>query len=312
MMMVMEDIRNIITEQRNQCSYHIDRKSTEEIVKIINKEDQTVTDQIEKEINSIVKVIDTIVDSMQLGGRLFYVGAGTSGRIGTLDASECPPTYGTPPDLVQAIIAGGDQAVFQAVEGAEDDEELGAYELGMRNVQENDVVIGITASGRAPYVIGALKEAKNRGAVTVSFTCNKDAVLNHYADLLINIEVGPEVVMGSTRMKAGTSQKLVLNMITTTTMIKLGKVYDNLMVDLQPLNKKLINRSKRIIQYAVGCTEEVSAKLFEDSGRSPKVAIVMYRCQVDRDTAIQLLKSQDGVVHQAIASYTDLNVKKGG
>lgn len=299
----MENIEALITEQRNQNSLQIDRKTTQEILETINAEDQLVPMKIRDQIPQITAIVDEIVKALQNGGRLFFVGAGTSGRMGMLDASECPPTYGTPPELVQAVIAGGEQAVFQAVEGAEDNEQLGANDITHRGIGEQDIVIGITASGRAPYVVGALKEARRRGAKTVSFTCNTEARLHHYADLHLSIEVGPEVVTGSTRMKAGTAQKLVLNMLSTASMIKLGKVYDNLMVDVQPLNQKLVDRSKRIIALATGCSKETAEELFIRSGGRPKVAIVMKKCQVDKATAESLLQHGSGFVHQAIQAY---------
>lgn len=310
----MENIESLITEQRNLLSYQIDRKSTEEILQTINEEDQTVPLKIKEQLPQITAVVEEILKAFQKGGRLFFVGAGTSGRIGKLDASECPPTYGTSPELVQGIIAGGDQAVFQAVEGAEDNEELGMTDILLKGIGEQDIVIGITASGRAPYVIGALKEARRLGARTVSFTCNKQARLHDYGDLHISIEVGPEVVTGSTRMKAGTAQKLVLNMLTTATMIKMGKVYDNLMVDVQPLNEKLVDRAKRIIAQATGCSREEAEKLFVRAAGSCKVAIVMQQCQIDKETAESLLQQEAGFVHQAIQAYEDKNltIPKGG
>ncbi len=302
-MMGLENLQDLVTEQQNSKTLKIDRKSTEEILEIINEEDQTVPIHIKREIPSITKVVDQVVKSFEMGGRLFYVGAGTSGRIGILDASECPPTFGTPSEMVKAVIAGGETAIFKAVEGAEDSEELGASDMHSNGVRLHDVVIGITASGRAPYVIGALKEAKKLGASTVSFTCTKDSALNKVADYKINIEVGPEVITGSTRMKAGTTQKLVLNMITTTSMVKLGKVYNNLMVDVQPLNKKLVDRAKRIIQNVTGCSFEEASELFDQSEGNPKIAIIIFTCQVNKDKAAELLSDANGFVYKAIKAY---------
>jgi N-acetylmuramic acid 6-phosphate etherase len=303
----MKGSNELITEQRNVKSLLIDRINTKEILEIINQEDQTVAYEIKKYIPVIEKVVNSIVSGIKKGGRLFYIGAGTSGRIGILDASECPPTYGTPPELVQAIIAGGEAAILHAVEGAEDDENLGVLDIGKKNIGKNDVVVGITASGGAPYVIGALKEAKDRGAKTVSFTCNKNAPLNEYGDYKINIEVGPEVISGSTRMKAGTTQKLILNMLTTTTMIKLGKVYQNLMVDLQPSNKKLIERSKKIIRHATNCDTDTATALFHASNGNPKLAIIMHKCQVSLEDAKELINKGDGFVYDAIKIYEGCN-----
>ncbi|GAK02733.1 LOW QUALITY PROTEIN: N-acetylmuramic acid 6-phosphate etherase [Geomicrobium sp. JCM 19037] len=289
-----------MTESRNQRSAHIDRQTTGDILRAINAEDQQVATIISKHIDVIEGIVQDAVRALQKGGRLFYVGAGTSGRIGVLDASEIPPTYGTEPELVQAIIAGEDQAIFEAVEGTEDNEELGRDDLLERGVKETDVVIAITASGKAPYVIGALKAAEELGAVTVSFTCNHHAPLHAFAKHELSIEVGPEIVMGSTRMKAGTAQKLVLNMITTTTMIQLGKVYRNLMVDVKPLNKKLVSRSKRMIQYATDCSEERAEQLFHLSGQRPKIAIVMELLNVSKTEAEQHLDREEGFVYRVL------------
>ncbi|WP_139488652.1 N-acetylmuramic acid 6-phosphate etherase [Brevibacillus dissolubilis] len=296
----MDETKQIVTEQRNARSYQIDRKSTEEILEIINAEDQTVAEQIQKEIPVISQVVDRIVHAFTQGGRLIYAGAGTSGRIGTLDASECPPTYGTDPEMVQAMIAGGVDAVFRAVEGAEDNEAQGGLDIEAKAIKPVDVVVGITASGGAPYVIGALKRARELGATTVSFTCNRQAKLHEHGDYQISVEVGPEVITGSTRMKAGTAQKLVLNMLTTASMVKLGKVYDNLMVDLQPLNLKLVDRAKRMIMTAANCTREEAERLFTEADGNPKTAIVMHICQINRDEATRFLSEAQGFVHKAI------------
>lgn len=305
----MEKLDSLVTEQQNRRSTQIDRKPTEDILNIINNEDQTVPLQIKQSIPDITKVVDRIVECFKNDGRLIYVGTGTSGRIGVLDASECPPTYGTSPEMVQAIIAGGEQAIFKAVEGAEDNEDLGENDIVIHNINEKDIVVGITASGRAPYVIGALKEAKRRGATTVSFTCNKNAELNKFGDYLINIEVGPEVVTGSTRMKAGTAQKLVLNMLTTASMIQVGKVYNNLMVDVQPLNEKLVHRAKRIIENITCCSREEAEELFQVSEGNPKLAIVMHQCKVDREMALKLVNESHGFVYKAIQAYKNIYSK---
>ncbi|MBM7633316.1 N-acetylmuramic acid 6-phosphate etherase [Geomicrobium sediminis] len=290
----------LVTEGRNSRSENIDRQSIEEILETINAEDQQVPLSIANHLQTIAEIVKTVVAQMKQGGRLLYVGAGTSGRIGVLDASEIPPTYGTSPELVQAIIAGGEQAVFRAVENVEDNEALGFEEIASRNITTADVVMGITASGGAPYVIGALKKAQELGAKTIAFTNNQNAPLHQYGDHVLAIDVGPEVVMGSTRMKAGTSQKLVLNMITTATMIQLGKVYENLMVDVQPLNKKLIERSKAMIQYATSCDEQQADRLFLLSGRKPKVAIIMGLLHVSKDEAEQLLVKNDGYIYRVV------------
>ena len=298
--MLIEEIKNLITESRDENTRFIDRKSTEEILTIINEHEQTVAEKVKNEIPAITKVVDKIVNAFRNGGRLFYIGAGTSGRIGVLDASECPPTFGTDPSMVQAIIAGGNDALLKAIEGAEDNEELGCKEIAERGIRNKDVVIGIAASGRTPYVIGALKEAKRCGAATIAFACNKQAKINDYSDMHINVEVGPEVITGSTRMKAGTAQKLVLNMITTTSMIKLGKIYENLMVDVQASNKKLIDRAKRIIMDATDCSWVEADQLFNKANGNLKAAIVMHNCNCDQGTAENRLKKANGFVYKAI------------
>ncbi|WP_163099083.1 N-acetylmuramic acid 6-phosphate etherase [Peribacillus alkalitolerans] len=296
----MELIEHLATERRNRETKYIDRQSIEEILYSINKHDEMVATKVKEEIPSISKAVDVIVESFKKGGRLFYVGAGTSGRLGILDAAECPPTYGTNSELIQGLIAGGYTAILKAVEGAEDDEELGREDLKQKQVGSTDTVIGIAASGRTPYVIGALKEARERGAKTVAFSCNKLALMNQYADIHIGVEVGPEVIMGSTRMKAGTAQKLVLNMLTTASMIKLGKVYENLMVDVQPTNLKLIHRAKRIISLATNCNREEAEDLFVRSGGHLKAAIVMHKFGCDKTTAEQKLNAVNGFLFEAI------------
>ncbi|HET7615549.1 MAG TPA: N-acetylmuramic acid 6-phosphate etherase, partial [Bacillales bacterium] len=237
--------KTMLTEQRNKRSEMLDRLSVEEIIRIMNGEDQSVAASVEKQIPDVTAAIERIVDVVRDGGRLFYVGAGTSGRLGILDASECPPTFGVDPTLVNGIIAGGDRAIRTAIENAEDDERKGMQDLAQL-VTKRDAVVGITSSGRTPYVIGAMKKANEIGAVTVGLSCNPDAELSRYVRFPIEAPVGPEVVTGSTRLKAGTAQKMILNMISTTVMIKLGKVYGNLMVNVQATNEKLRKRVVRI------------------------------------------------------------------
>jgi N-acetylmuramic acid 6-phosphate etherase len=237
-----------VTEMRNPNSTYIDKDSTEQILEIINNEDQTVPKALSspKIIKTIASLVDAVVNSFQQDGRLFYIGAGTSGRLGILDASECVPTFGVEPTMVQGIIAGGTKAITASVEGAEDSLTLAPQDLKQRNLNSNDIVIGIAASGRTPYVISALQYAHKIGCKTGSISCNPNAEMSKYADFPIEAVVGPEVVTGSTRMKSGTAQKLLLNMISTTSMIRLGKTYSNLMVDVQPMNHKLVERSSRI------------------------------------------------------------------
>ncbi|WP_433745093.1 N-acetylmuramic acid 6-phosphate etherase [Falsibacillus pallidus] len=296
----MEAIEHLATESRDKETQYIDRLPTEEILSSINKHDETVASKVKEEIPSITLAVDAIVESFRRGGRLFYVGAGTSGRLGILDAAECPPTYGTEDEMIQGLIAGGYTAILHAVEGAEDDENLGRADLKAKGIGSDDIVVGIAASGRTPYVIGALKEARECGARTVSLTCNKMSLMNKFTEIHINVEVGPEVIMGSTRMKAGTAQKLVLNMLTTASMIKMGKVYENLMVDVQPTNLKLIDRAKRIIAMATDCTREEAEALFEQSGGSLKAAIIMHKCSCSKEAAEQKLAAAKGFVYEAL------------
>lgn len=296
-------LANLVTEKINIKSTNIDVCSTKEILEIINEEDKLAPLAVEREIPNIVKAVDAITERMGRGGRLFYVGAGTSGRIGILDASECPPTFGTDPDLVVGIIAGGSAAVFKAVEGAEDDEELGRKEIINRNITSNDSVVGITASGRTPFVISAIREAKRLGAITIAVSNNGDSKVKYEADIAITPIVGPEVITGSTRMKAGTSEKLVLNMITTSVMIKLGKVYGNLMVDLQPTNEKLMDRSVRIVAYATGIKDELAKRYINQSDKNPKIAIVMIKTGCSKEEAEKLLSSGNGIISNAISLY---------
>lgn len=291
---------DLTTEQINSKSSHIDMCTTKEMLEIINSEDILVPLVIREKLDSIVQAVDAIVEAIKSGGRLFYIGAGTSGRLGVLDAAECPPTFGTDPSLVKAIIAGGSEALIRAVEGAEDSEELGRAAVTDNNITGKDVVVGITASGRTPYVLAAIKEAKRVGAKTIGISNNRQSLIKKMADIEITPLVGPEVIMGSTRMKSGTSQKLVLNMITTAVMIKLGKVYGNLMVDLQPTNKKLVNRTVRIVMHATGLNESEAKKYLDLSGMNPKVAIVMYKTQTNKDMALSLLSQNMGFVTRAV------------
>lgn len=292
---------SLTTEQQNKNSTNIDTMDTLDALRVINEEDKKVALAVEKQLDKIALAIDKIVERMQKGGRLFYLGAGTSGRLGILDAVECPPTFSTPPEMVQGIMAGGGQGAFnRAKEDIEDHKDEGVLAIQQAGVTELDTVIGISASGQAPYVIGALEEGKNRGALTISISCNEKAPMNDLADININIIVGAEVIMGSTRLKAGTAQKMVLNMISTTTMIKLGKVYKNLMVDVKPKNKKLVERAKRIIMLATGVDYQKAQEYFELSGRSAKVAIVMIEAGVDYEKACRLLEEGNGFVAKAI------------
>lgn len=267
---------NLTTESVNERTKHIDECSTTEILMLIDEEDSLVAGAVKETIPKIAAAVDTIVDSMKRGGRLFYFGAGTSGRLGVLDASECPPTYGVDPELVQGYIAGGDTALRTAVEGSEDSEELGESEIAKHHITEDDVVVGIAASGRTPYVIGVIRKARKVGAYTIGVTTNSQNMLEREVDICIAPVVGPEVVTGSTRMKSGTAQKLVLNMLTTTTMIKLGKVYGNLMIDLKASNEKLVDRAERIFCSVTGADKETAADFLDKAQKDTKLAIMMY------------------------------------
>ncbi|MFD1848621.1 N-acetylmuramic acid 6-phosphate etherase [Oceanobacillus bengalensis] len=296
----MNKLSTLTTEMRNIDSTNIDALSTLEVLETINKEDMTVAESVQKVLPQIELAVDTVYHAIKQGGRLFYVGAGTSGRIGILDAVECPPTYSTPPELVQAVMAGGIKAIEKAVEGAEDDEELGALDLHERNVTELDVVVGIAASGRTPYVSGALKYAQKIGASTVSLTSNKDSVISKYADIPIEVITGPEVLTGSTRMKAATAHKLILNMITTTTMIKIGKVYENLMVDLKVSNLKLKERAKNIVSIITHVPNQKAEEILEKTKYEVKPAIIMIKTGVSLEEAKQYITEANGFVRKAI------------
>ncbi|ULL18767.1 N-acetylmuramic acid 6-phosphate etherase [Paenibacillus sp. H1-7] len=293
-------LSELTTEQRNEHTTHIDRLSSEQIVALINEEDKNVTIAIEQITPFIAKAVDIIVGAFKREGRLFYVGAGTSGRLGILDASECPPTYGTIPSMVQGIIAGGDQAIKESVEGAEDNPELGARDMDTYGVTSLDVVVGIAASGRTPYVLGAMKRAKEIGAKVIGLCNNEHTPMVQTADLMLEAVVGPEVILGSTRMKSGSAQKQILNILTTASMIQMGKVYENLMVDVMPSNEKLVFRAKRIISMATGASEEAVHQAFVQSGGHVKTAIVMILAQVDFNGAKQLLEQTNGFVRLAL------------
>ena len=291
---------NLMTERANEKTKYIDECSTTEILNLINEEDSLVADAVKKVIPEIALAVDTIVDSMNNGGRLFYFGAGTSGRLGVLDASECPPTYGVEPTLVQGYIAGGDKALRTAVEGSEDSEELGRSEIDTHNITDKDVVVGIAASGRTPYVLGAVRRAKEIGAYTIGITTNPDNKLSDEVNVCIVPVVGPEVITGSTRMKSGTAQKLVLNMLTTAAMIKLGKVYGNLMIDLKASNEKLIERSKRIFCTVTGADEKTANIFLNKAQMDTKLAIMMYLSGMEDTEAEDLLKKNNGVLKRAL------------
>ena len=291
-----------ITEQADPATATIDTLSAAEIVALINQEDKQPVQAVERELPNIARAVDAAVAGLRAGGRLLYFGAGTSGRLGVLDASEIPPTYGASPELVQGFIAGGDVSLRKSTEGAEDDQAAGRALIEELDVGEHDVVVGIAASGTTPWVLGVIEAAQARNAATVGISCNPESALAGQADIAITPVVGPEVIAGSSRMKAGTAQKLVLNMLSTAAMVRLGKVYGNLMVDVQPGNVKLRGRAARILQQAAGVDEASAVAALERSGYEVKPALVMLLAGVDADEARARLTAADGFVRDAIAS----------
>ncbi|WP_417884196.1 N-acetylmuramic acid 6-phosphate etherase [Vibrio rumoiensis] len=294
------DLTQLVTESRNTASAEIDTLSTQDMLTIINQEDQKVPLAVKAELPKIAQAVDVITQAFATGGRLIYMGAGTSGRLGILDASECPPTYGSNPDLVVGLIAGGHQAILKAVENAEDNVELGQSDLESLNLTNKDVVVGIAASGRTPYVIGGLKYANSVGATTVSLACNLGCPMEAQAKIVITPIVGAEVVTGSSRMKAGTAQKLVLNMLTTGAMIRSGKVFGNLMVDVEATNAKLIQRQTNIVVEATGVTSEQAEQALNACDRHCKTAILMLLADIDAEQAKQRLTQHNGFIRAAL------------
>ena len=296
----MVELKKIATEQRNPKTMNIDTLPTLEMVRLMNREDHRVAEAVSLVTEEIARAVDLIADRLSKGGRLIYCGAGTSGRLGILDAVECPPTYSTEPEMVQGLIAGGYPAIFKAVEGAEDSRELGIRDMKEISFGAGDVLVGIAASGRTPYVLGCMEYARELGAATVSVTCCPGSELDRFADIGIAPAPGPEVVTGSTRMKSGTAQKMVLNMLSTGAMIKLGKVYGNLMVDVKPSNEKLIRRCVTIVCAATDCDEAAAVAALEACEYRPKTAIIMVLCGVDAETARIMLEKAGGRIAQAL------------
>jgi len=290
-----------LTEQVNPFTENIDMVPTSEMVRLINQEDARVAAAVAVELGNIARAIDAIAERMQHGGRLIYIGAGTSGRLGVLDASECPPTFSTPPELVVALIAGGKRAITESVEGAEDEYSLGAQQVAELHVTYNDSVVGVAASGGTPYVLGGIEEAHKCGALTVSVACNRPSKLEEAVDIGIAPLVGPEVIAGSTRLKAGTAQKLVLNMLSTGVMVKLGKTFGNLMVDVQTTNSKLRDRARYIVAQACDISVERSTQILEACDGEVKAAIVSELAGVPPEQARQLLKKSGGMVRKALS-----------
>lgn len=295
------DLSNMVTESRNPASTHIDELSTLDMLRVINDEDKKVALAVEKTLPQITRVVDKVAEAFRHGGRLIYSGAGTSGRLGILDASECPPTYGTKPEWVVGLIAGGHQAILKAVESAEDNQQSGAEDLKGLHFNEKDVLVGIAASGRTPYVLGAMEYARSVGATIACISCNPDSPMTQLADIAITPVVGPEIVTGSSRMKAGTAQKLVLNMITTGAMIRTGKVYGNLMVDIEATNAKLIERQKNIVMAATECSREMAEQALSACDGHCKTAIVMILSGIRAEEAKKLLAEHQGFIRPAIS-----------
>ena len=300
----MIELEKLSTEENNPNSKDIELQDSLEIVRRINEEDKKVAFCVEKELDSVSQLIDAILSKYRNETRIIYIGAGTSGRLGILDASECPPTYGVSFDKVQGIIAGGNEAIFKAKENAEDSRELGKQDLININLTENDVVIGLAASGRTPYVLGAIEYANSIGAITGSITCSKNSDLSKVSQYPIEVPVGAEIVTGSTRMKAGTAQKMILNMISTTIMIKLGKVFSGYMVDVKTSNQKLIERAKRIIMKTTNCDYEKASAILIEAGNDVKTAIVMILLNIDKEIATKKLEQYDGNVAKLIHKYS--------
>ncbi|ANS85530.1 N-acetylmuramic acid 6-phosphate etherase [Vibrio scophthalmi] len=301
------DLSHLVTESRNQSSQNIDTLSTIEMLKVINNEDQKVALAVEKVLPEIAQVVDAVKAAFAVGGRLIYMGAGTSGRLGILDASECPPTYGTPAEQVVGLIAGGHKAILKAVENAEDSPQLAVDDLRNLNLTERDVVVGIAASGRTPYVLGGMEYARNVGAFVASLVCNPTCPMIEAADVAIVPVVGAEIVTGSSRMKAGTAQKLVLNMITTGAMIRSGKVFGNLMVDVEATNAKLIQRQANIVMEATGADEQEAELALSQCQRHCKTAILMILTGLDAAQAKTLLEQNDGFIRLALECHNSSN-----
>lgn len=299
------EIKNLATEQRNPKTLHIDKMSTLEMVRTINSEDKKVALAVEDQSEEIAKAIDLGAEKYRQGGRLIYIGAGTSGRLGILDAVELVPTYGILPERAIGLIAGGQNAIYRAVEGAEDDLDLAEHDLNDLELTNKDIVIGLAASGRTPYVIGGLRYAQKIGALTVSVACVKDSKIGEYADVAIEAETGPEVITGSTRMKAGTAQKMILNMISTAIMIKQGKVYENVMIDVIPSNEKLVDRAIRIIMTCTNVNRKDAERYFKDAGKDVGTAIVMAKTHLDFQEAKEILEANQNNVSQVIQKFSN-------
>lgn len=295
-----QKIEELSTEQKNPESMNVDSLNTNQILNLINSEDRKVAAAVEKEIPNIALAVDAIVKALRQGGRLIYMGAGTSGRLGILDAAECPPTFGTDDKEIIGLIAGGQEALVKALEGVEDDRAEAVRQLQAIGLCKEDILVGIAASGRTPYVIEGISYARRIGAQTIALSCSLNSMISRIADIAITPIVGAEVITGSTRLKAGTAQKMVLNMMTTCAMIKLGKVYGNLMVDVQPNNQKLVERATNIVREVTGVSKETAGEYLQKAGMSSKVAIVMIMKSCTKDEAVNLLQKAQGFLRKAL------------
>lgn len=296
----MVDLGKLDTEQRNKETMNLDRMSVREALVVMNKEDRKVAEAIEEVLPEIEEAVHVIIEKFNAGGRLIYIGAGTSGRLGVLDAAECPPTFGAPKEQVVGIIAGGDKALTEAIEGSEDHLEMGEEDLKTIGLTKDDVVVGLAASGRTPYVIGALEYANSIHAPTVAVACTRESEIGKVANIAIEATPGPEVLTGSTRLKAGTTQKLILNMLSTISMVGIGKAYKNLMVDVQPSNEKLISRAINIVMQATKAEEKVAEQKLEESGENVKAAILMILLDIDKDMAEKKLEETKGHIRKSL------------
>ncbi|SDC35709.1 N-acetylmuramic acid 6-phosphate etherase [Pelagirhabdus alkalitolerans] len=298
----MINLSSMSTEKQNPNTMNLDQMTYLEALSVMNQEDGNVSQAIELVLPKIEEAVKAIVSAFEQGGRLIYIGAGTSGRLGVLDAAECPPTFGTPKEMVVGLIAGGERAFTEAVEGAEDSKEMGVSDLKSIDLNQKDVVVGLAASGRTPYVIGALEYANEKGAVTVAVSCNKNSAIGAVSQIAIEVAAGPEVLTGSTRLKAGTAQKMVLNMLSTMSMVGIGKVYQNLMVDVQPTNQKLLKRAEHIVIKATDASLEEAQVALEESNGNVKLAITMILLGCDIETAESKLESAKGHIRQTLTN----------
>ncbi|MDR1449080.1 MAG: N-acetylmuramic acid 6-phosphate etherase [Propionibacteriaceae bacterium] len=299
----MIDLDQLATEVRNPATTDLDSMSVADLLRVMNQEDAKIAPAVGAALPQIADAVTAVSAALKAGGRLVYMGAGTSGRLGVLDAVECPPTFGTSPEMVLGLMAGGDSAFGRAAEGAEDSPSLAVKDLSRIGLASQDAVVGLAASGRTPYVIGGLDYARSLGAVAISVACNPGSEISAHADIAIEIDNGPEVLTGSTRLKAGTSQKLVLNMISTASMVRLGKVFGNLMVDLKPTNEKLVARAIGIVRAATGCSQATASQALADSDNQAKTAIVMLLAAVDAEAARERLRQAGGFVREAIVPH---------